>query len=437
MEAISERAGLVNLREVGEWLKGGRRTPDERTRDIAELTADVVGSDVLDLGQMLIAAMKRTTGEGEPDTGAKFGHAHSAFNKAGETFQSAGPDDRWDGSASRAYADQTTRQQLRTGTMADADLEVHRVLFREAAQITLRRGFLDDWSNFLAYTSYATFPLQFIKTWGEAAKLAVEIKAVELALAVSAQNLYELHSEAGANATELQQAIGRYRSVVDGAEMPGVDVDYSPPPALPGLSDTVPAEPPSSSVGVTTPGGAPGVAPAAGGVDAAPGAAVAPLIPGPTIAGPTPVAELPPAPQAAPMAPPLGTAPVAAAAPLGALISQLTGLITSAVLLAAQQAAASAQAGQPEVATDHPDGDERPSDKEDDEDKKDERAEDASAAAGGGHAERAPVERETDSERDRPHAPLAVRLGPDTSPGPPAGMSPQNMNKGDEIDVRR
>ncbi len=48
--------------------------------------------------------------------------------------------------------------------MADADLEVHRVLFREAAQITLRRGFLDDRSNFLADTSYATFPLQFIKT---------------------------------------------------------------------------------------------------------------------------------------------------------------------------------------------------------------------------------------------------------------------------------
>jgi hypothetical protein len=119
------------------------------------------------------------------------------------------------------------------------------------------------------------------------------------------------------------------------------------------------------------------------------------------------------------------------------LISQLTELITSAALLATQQAAASAQTGQSEVATDHPDGDERPADKGDDEDKKDEGAEDAPAAAGGGRTERAPVESETDSGRDRPHAPVAVRLGPDTSPAPPAGMSPQDTNKGAEIDVRR
>ena len=128
--------------------QGRQSTPGRGAGDIVELR-DVVGSDVLDLGQMVIAAMKRTTGEGEPNTGAKFGQAQSAFNSASETFQSAGPDDRWDGSASRAYADQNTRQQLRSGAMADADLEVHRVLFREAAQITLRRGYLDDWSNFL------------------------------------------------------------------------------------------------------------------------------------------------------------------------------------------------------------------------------------------------------------------------------------------------
>ena len=46
--------------------------------------------------------------------------------------------------------------------MADADHEVHRVLAREAFQINLRRDNLDDRSNFLAETSYATFPLQFI-----------------------------------------------------------------------------------------------------------------------------------------------------------------------------------------------------------------------------------------------------------------------------------
>ena len=59
--------------------------------------------------------------------------------------------------------------------MADADHEVHKVLYREAAQITLRRGYLDDQYNFLANTSYVTFPLQFIPRYGEAMKLAIEM----------------------------------------------------------------------------------------------------------------------------------------------------------------------------------------------------------------------------------------------------------------------
>jgi hypothetical protein len=408
IEVIAERAGLKNIREVGEWLKNDRRTAREQAAGLADSTTgpnEVIGSDVLDFGQAVIAAMKGTTGDGEADTGARFGHGHTAFNKTGETLQSAVPNDSWDGSSSRTYADQNTRQQLRTETMADADLEVHRVLFREAAQITLRRGFLDDQSNFLAYTSYATFPLSFIKTWGEAAKLKIELNALQAALSESAYQMYQLHAEVNANATELQQAIGRYRSVVDGAEMPRTDVDFGPPP-LPrnGSSSPTIAAQPATGGGTL---GAPAGSPATGGAAATPAVDVPAAVPRTPIVEPIvePIsaAETPPAPSA-PFPSPLGVAPVAAAAgPLGAMISPLAGLVTSAALAAARR-----------------DGEDHPGER----DAKKKQVEDTAGA--GGHSERVPIAGETDSGRDRPSSPATVRLDPGTSPGPPAGKSPQD-----------
>lgn len=422
IEGISERAGLNNIREVGELLKTGRRSSDDaptgaQLGDRAAALADVIGSDLLDFGQMLIAGMKSTTGDGAPDTGALFGHGRSCFNRAGQTLQSAGPNDSWDGSGSRAYADQNTRQQLRTEAMADADREVHRVLYREAFQINLRRGYLDDQSNFLAKTSYATFPLQFIPRYGEAAKLAIEVAALQAALSLSAHALYQLHSEVSANATDVRQALGRYDGVVDGAELPSADADFGPPPPPPGGSPTttVPVEPPTVTVGVAT------GAPVAGGPGAATGATSPGALPQTAISGPPPVLDLPAAPSVpTPMAgepTALDTARVAAAGPLGALISPLAGLLTGAALAVGRRASSAQR--------DQPDGGEESTDSEP-EDEKDEKPEDASATATGGGTERAPIHGEIDSEPDRTQAPMTVRLGPDTAPGPPAGMSPQD-----------
>ena len=104
--------------------------------------------------------------------------------------------------------------------MADADHEVHKVLYREAAQITLRRGYLDDQFNFLANTSYVTFPLQFIPRYGEAMKLAIEVAALQTALGESYHQITQLQSEVAQNAAELQQAVGRYSGVADGPNCP-------------------------------------------------------------------------------------------------------------------------------------------------------------------------------------------------------------------------
>lgn len=194
-------------------------TPRKQASDDAPGTSlpHTVGSDLLDFGQLIIASMRSTTGEGQPDDGAQFDKGRKEFSMASQTLRSAAADDRWDGAAARAYADQNTRQQVRTETMADADQAVFSVLVREAFQIKLRRDTLDDQSDILARTNYATLALQYIPRYGEAAKLAIESTALSGALLASAQALQDLHSDVSANAAELSQAAGRYAGVADGA----------------------------------------------------------------------------------------------------------------------------------------------------------------------------------------------------------------------------
>jgi EspA/EspE family/Excreted virulence factor EspC, type VII ESX diderm len=198
---------------------------------IVKTLRDAVGSDLLEKGQWVIDAMKRTTGDGTPDNGQRFGQGQTRFTEAGETLQSAVPNDSWDGTGARAYADQNTRQQVRAETMADADHEVHRALFREAVQIKSTRDQLDAQRDILGVVSQRTLPRQFVPH-GEAMKLAIEISALQAALGVCTTELYELNSLVKQNATELQQAVGRYAGVADGAAMSGVD--FRAPPAARG-----------------------------------------------------------------------------------------------------------------------------------------------------------------------------------------------------------
>jgi hypothetical protein len=220
-----QRRGLaegVKWHACGSWQSiGGQRpvTPRKQASDDTPDTAlrHAVGSDLLGFGQLIIAGMRSTTGEGEPDDGAQFDKGRKEFSMAGQTLRSATADDRWGGAAARAYAEQNTRQQVRTEAMADADQAVFSVLVREAVQIKLRRDTFDDQSHILARTSHATLPLQFIPRYGEAAKLAIESTALSGALHASAQALQDLHSDVSANAAELSQAVGRYAGVADGA----------------------------------------------------------------------------------------------------------------------------------------------------------------------------------------------------------------------------
>ena len=406
IETIARGAGLKNVREVGDRLtKSDMGSAGGRAGELVEKLLDVVGSDLLDYGQSVITGMKNTTGQGDPEKGDAFGETQSTFNGVDETLKSAVPDDGWEGPGSYAYADQNTRQQLRSEAMADADHEVHKVLNREAAQISLRRGYLDDQYNFLANTSYVTFPLQFIPRYGEAMKLAVEIRALQVALGESYYQMNRLQSEVAQNAAELQQAVGRYSGVADGAELPGAAVHFDPPPPPPGGG----ALPGTTSTGSQRPGAAGEIAGPSGdsgGIDPPPGRVAGPMLiedeaatpgPQPTVAGPPPLPQVP---------------------PLGSLLSPVAGFVSGAAPAAGQLAAAPdqrrAKKGQPR--------DEEPTDHEDKVDDKDP----TKAASGDGESERAPVHAERDPNSERLQTPVAARLDADNSPGSPAGTPPQD-----------
>ena len=222
IERIAGRAGLENVREVGERLTKWHMAPAGGAADV------VAGSDLFEIGQSVITGLKSTTGEGDPERGEAFGRAQSKFTGVNETLRSAGPDNGWDGGGAYAYADQNARQQLRSEAMADADHEVHKVLTREAAQISLRRGYVDDQYTFLANASHVTYPLQFIPRCGEAMRLAIEVAALQAALGESCHQMSQLSSEVAQNAAALQQAVGRYSCVAEGADLPGTAISFDP-----------------------------------------------------------------------------------------------------------------------------------------------------------------------------------------------------------------
>jgi len=408
IESIAGRAGLKNVREFGESLTKPRKGP-AGDRELIDKLKDVLGSDLLDYGQTVIAGMKNTTGQGDPERGDVFGQAQSTFTGVDETLKSAGPDNDWDGAGASAYVDQNTRQQLRSQAMADADHEVHRVLFREAAQITLRRGYLDDQYNLLADTSYVTFPLQFIPQYGDAMKMAIEIGALQTALGESYYQMNRLQSEVVQNAAELQQAVGRYSGVADDAELPGDAVNFDPPPSpppsspLPAPIPTEPSQPRIAPRVVADSSGASGATAPALGRDCAPtNTADTELAPQPVVAaGPASLPQLP---------------------PLGSVLPPVGGLVTGAVPAAGQPATTpgrhrSKKAGRPR-------DDELPAvddaDKLIDDDSDDDK-DPTKAASGEAESERAPV-----SNPAKLGAPLAVTLDSDKPPGPPAGPPTQD-----------
>ncbi len=454
IERIGKSTHLDDVIEVGERLGGWA----EQVGLNKFLRA--ADSPILDGGQVVIAGMKLTTGIGEPEHGDRFGRGGARFHDAGTTLRSAQPTASWSGEGADAYAAQNVSQTARTKAIAAVDHEVHRVITAEASQVGFHRDRLDDWSNFLADFGLVTFALGLIPGVGIELKAAAEINAVLAAVASSSIELYQMSSEAEANAAELQQLVGRYDSVAQAANLSATGVYPDPPPSPPPSPSSAPSEhpptdgphgqqpgngsatPPSPSTQMPAPSGpgrfAPSVptaggpgsgggaaSPTSGGRPAAPSvdmplpAEVPPQAASDSTGAPSATGALPGIPGGMPLAPMgAGAAPPAASAVPMALIKEA---VQAAMQHEAdKQAEARKSDGHDDEDKDgKPDSDEALDDDKDGDGKPDasgeEKAEvveedERATAAGGVDGGRAPVHVEMDVDAEQLLTPITVTL---------------------------
>ena len=236
IERVGKSAHLDDVIEVGERLGGWA----ERVGLNKFLRA--ADSPILDGGQVVIAGMKLTTGIGEPEHGDRFGRGGARFHDAGTTLRSAQPTASWSGEGADSYAAQNVQQTARTKAIAAVDHEVHRVIAEEAFQVGFHRDHLDDWSNFLADFGLVTFAMGLIPGVGQELKAAAELQAVLAAVMSSSTELYQMSSEAEANAAKLQQLVARYENVAQTANLSPTGVDPGPPPPPPPPQPSAPPE---------------------------------------------------------------------------------------------------------------------------------------------------------------------------------------------------
>ena len=236
IERVGKSAHLDDVIEVGERLGGWA----ERVGLNKFLRA--ADSPILDGGQVVIAGMKLTTGIGEPEHGDRFGRGGARFHDAGTTLRSAQPTASWSGEGADSYAAQNVQQTARTKAIAAVDHEVHRVIAEEAFQVGFHRDHLDDWSNFLADFGLVTFAMGLIPGVGQELKAAAELQAVLAAVISSSTELYQMSSEAEANAAKLQQLVARYQNVAQTANLSPTGVDPGPPPPPPPPQPSAPPE---------------------------------------------------------------------------------------------------------------------------------------------------------------------------------------------------
>lgn len=187
------------------------------------------GWGILDAGHHVITGMLLTTGSGKPEQGETFARSALRFRGAEQTVTSARPTDNWTGAAARAYADANTRQADRAASMAVLDGGVHTVIAREADQVSHRRENLDGQATYLADLGSAAGSMALVPGVGQALRSAIELTAVNAALATSSSELRELAREADANTTALREIAGEYATLTlnpptpDGAQAASID----------------------------------------------------------------------------------------------------------------------------------------------------------------------------------------------------------------------
>ncbi|WP_235624062.1 EspA/EspE family type VII secretion system effector [Mycolicibacterium goodii] len=161
---------------------------------------------------MTIAAMKATTGNGNPDDGGGFRGSAERLANAVETLIDAEPHfDRWDGTASQVYnAVNASHRRLTSDTQA-ADSNIAAVIQTEAEQILRTRERLDEISQFLYDYGLATAVANYSGP-GKAAQLIADMTVAGLAVQSANVTMAILTKNVIENAARVKRHAGDYET---------------------------------------------------------------------------------------------------------------------------------------------------------------------------------------------------------------------------------
>lgn len=182
---------------------------------IMDAVLKLADSRILAAAQMTIAAMKATTGNGQPDDGGGFRGSAQRLTTAVETLIDAEPHfDRWDGTASQVYnAVNASHRRLTSDTQA-ADSNIAAVIQTEGEQILRTRGHLDEISQFLYDYGLATAVANYSGP-GKAAQLIADMTVAGLAVQSANVTMAILTKNVIENAARVKQHAGIYADAQD------------------------------------------------------------------------------------------------------------------------------------------------------------------------------------------------------------------------------
>lgn len=175
----------------------------------------LAGSPILAAAQVSIGAMKLTTGSGDPEDGAEYAASAKEMHQAGTILVYADPvEDRWNGSASKAYAAKNSEHRHSTLAVSAADHQLSEILAEEARQITEARATLTSYTDFLADFDTANSWLALVPG-GAVIKAKMDLAAAATHLGLAAGTLADLASDVSDNATQVSKLLEHYRIASD------------------------------------------------------------------------------------------------------------------------------------------------------------------------------------------------------------------------------
>ena len=167
-------------------------------------------SPILAAAQLAIEAQKALTGSGTPEEGNGYRESAKRLNEAVETLVDARPqNDRWDGAASREYANRNDTHRRHTSNVQVADEKIGEILSIESGQVSRARRTLDETSQGLYDYGLATAWMNLVPGLN-AAKLASDTAAAASALATTQTTMSILSKNALENALRIRSLITDY-----------------------------------------------------------------------------------------------------------------------------------------------------------------------------------------------------------------------------------